>query len=274
MAEYIIQEETLINIADAIREKEGGSEVGPVALTWDGDTTGKLCFLMGGAYEYYKISDFVFSNEELKAGTATYVEETGTVRTVPFADVWHIFQEAEAIGDELTYLGEVLVLRDVSQSEFGEMFTNGEPETGTFFPKLNAEHTTSFTTTATIGGGLIPVPDFAPRILALSGGEQATPEISVDESGLITATAGDKSATKQLSTQSGKTITPGATEQIAVAAGKYVTGDVKVAAVESTGGGSMFATYASGNIPVYETGRATSVFACAFETNASGSLMS
>ena len=69
-----------------------------------------------------------------------------------------------------------------------------------------------------------------------TGGEQATPVIEVSNGGLITATAGDKSATKQLSTQSGKTITPGATEQIAVAAGKYVTGDVKVAAVENTGG--------------------------------------
>lgn len=67
--------------------------------------------------------------------------------------------------------------------------------------------------------------------------EVPTPVIAVSENGLITATAGDKSATKQLSTQSGKTITPGPTEQIAVAAGKYVTGDVIVAAVESTGGG-------------------------------------
>lgn len=70
-----------------------------------------------------------------------------------------------------------------------------------------------------------------------TGGEQATPVIAVSDSGLITATAGDKSATKQLSTQSGKTITPGPTEQIAVEAGKYVTGDVLVAAVENTGGG-------------------------------------
>lgn len=83
--------------------------------------------------------------------------------------------------------------------------------------------------------------------------EQATPEITVSGSGLITATAGDKSATKQLSTQSGKTITPGPTEQIAVAAGKYVTGDVIVAAVENTGGGSasdMVNTNASGEVCV------------------------
>jgi hypothetical protein len=38
--------------------------------------------------------------------------------------------------------------------------------------------------------------------------EQATPVISVNSSGLITATAGDKYATKQLTTQAAKTITP------------------------------------------------------------------
>ena len=87
------------------------------------------------------------------------------------------------------------------------------------------------------GTALIDPEDMESEIDGISGGgEQATPEIAVSGSGLITATAGDKSATKQLSTQSGKTITPGPTEQIAVAAGKYVTGDVIVAAVENTGG--------------------------------------
>ena len=87
-----------------------------------------------------------------------------------------------------------------------------------------------------------------------TGGEQATPVIEVSNGGLITATAGDKSATKQLSTQSGKTITPGPTEQIAVAAGKYVTGDVIVAAVENTGGDSE-------GFGVVEYGRANGVLA-------------
>lgn len=90
--------------------------------------------------------------------------------------------------------------------------------------------------------------------------QQATPSISVSSAGLITATAGDKSATKQLSTQSGKTITPGSTEQIAVAAGKYVTGDIIVAAVQSGGSGgfhtsnssssSLAAIDASGNLVI------------------------
>ena len=110
-----------------------------------------------------------------------------------------------------------------------------------------------------------------------TGGEQATPVIEVSNGGLITATAGDKSATKQLSTQSGKTITPGATEQIAVAAGKYVTGDVKVAAVENTGGadGMQIIGYASGIAPDYDHGYAVGVIPISgmLESIASGSLV-
>lgn len=68
---------------------------------------------------------------------------------------------------------------------------------------------------------------------------QATPTISVSSGGLITATAtqaagavaaGTKSATRQLTTKGGATITPGTSEQTAVSAGTYVTGDIKVAA--------------------------------------------
>ena len=67
---------------------------------------------------------------------------------------------------------------------------------------------------------------------------QATPTISVSSGGLITASAtqsggivegGTKSSTKQLTTQGAKTVTPGTTNQTAVASGRYTTGDVDVA---------------------------------------------
>ena len=75
---------------------------------------------------------------------------------------------------------------------------------------------------------------------------QATPVISVSSAGKITATStqtagyvagGTKTATKQLTTKAGTTITPGSSELTAVKAGTYVTGDIKVAAV-SNGGSS------------------------------------
>lgn len=63
-----------------------------------------------------------------------------------------------------------------------------------------------------------------------SGGEQATPEISLNSSnGLITAVAGTKSSTYQLAFQPATTITPAATSQIAVSSGYYTGGNITVA---------------------------------------------
>ena len=64
-----------------------------------------------------------------------------------------------------------------------------------------------------------------------AGGEQVTPVISVNTSGLITATAGTKSSTHQLAFQPAKTITPSTASQIAVSSGYYTGGNITVAAV-------------------------------------------
>lgn len=80
---------------------------------------------------------------------------------------------------------------------------------------------------------------------SVSGATQATPSITVSSGGLITASAdqsagyvssGTKSATKQLTTQAAKKVTPTASEQTAVASGVYTTGIVKVAAVPTETG--------------------------------------
>lgn len=80
------------------------------------------------------------------------------------------------------------------------------------------------------------------QVNAVQTAEQATPGISVNSSGLITASAtqaegyvsaGTKSATQQLSTQAAATITPSTSQQTAVASGKYTTGAVVVGAIPS-----------------------------------------
>lgn len=80
------------------------------------------------------------------------------------------------------------------------------------------------------------------KVAAMPTATQATPTVSVNSSGLITASAtqtagyvaaGTKSGTKQLTTQAAKTVTPSDSEQTAVAAGVYTTGAVKVAAMPS-----------------------------------------
>ena len=62
-----------------------------------------------------------------------------------------------------------------------------------------------------------------------ANGEQATPVISISSNGLITATAGAKSSTRQLAFQAAKTITPSTTSQIAVSSGYYTGGNITVA---------------------------------------------
>ena len=75
------------------------------------------------------------------------------------------------------------------------------------------------------------------NVNAMPTATQATPSISVDSAGEITASAtqpagyvpaGTKQATKQLTTQAEKTVTPTTSDQTAVASGRYTTGAVTV----------------------------------------------
>lgn len=72
---------------------------------------------------------------------------------------------------------------------------------------------------------------------AMPTATQATPSITVSSAGLITASAtqsagyvaaGTKSATKQLTVQAAKTVTPTTSNQTAVASGRYTTGAITV----------------------------------------------
>lgn len=129
------------------------------------------------------------------------------------------------------------------------------------------------------------------NVNAMPTATQATPSISVSSGGLITASStqtagyvasGTKSATKQLTTQAAKTVTPTTSNQTAVASGLYTTGAVTVAGDAnlvagniksgvsifgvagsyegSGGGGSGGGEYVSGNVtyyvedPMYEPG--------------------
>lgn len=72
---------------------------------------------------------------------------------------------------------------------------------------------------------------------AMPTATQATPSITVSSTGLITAkstqsagyvVSGTKQATKQLTTQAAKTVTPTTSNQTAVASGRYTTGVITV----------------------------------------------
>ena len=107
-------------------------------------------------------------------------------------------------------------------------YVNGSKVTGSIATKSASDITASGKTVT------VPAGYYASSAnKSVETATQATPSISVDTSGKITATseqsggyvtAGTKSATKQLSTQAAQTITPG-TEDKTIASGKYLTGD-------------------------------------------------
>ena len=106
-------------------------------------------------------------------------------------------------------------------------YVNGSKVTGSIAAKSASDITASGKTVT------VPAGYYASSAnKSVETATQATPTISVDNSGKITATseqsagyvaAGTKSATKQLSTQAAQTITPG-TEDKTIASGKYLTG--------------------------------------------------
>ena len=110
---------------------------------------------------------------------------------------------------------------------------DGNVVTGTILTKI-AGHVTASGATVTVPAGY-----YASQVTkSVSGATQATPSVSIDANGLITASAnqtagyvaaGTKSATKQLTTKAAATITPGTANKIAVAKNVYTTGAITVA---------------------------------------------
>lgn len=114
-------------------------------------------------------------------------------------------------------------------------YVDGEKVTGTIPTKTESNLTASGATVT------VPAGYYATKATkSVATATQATPSVSVNSSGLITATAtqtagyvaaGTKSGTKQLTTQAAKTVTPSKSSQTAVESGVYTTGAVTVAAI-------------------------------------------
>jgi hypothetical protein len=134
---------------------------------------------------------------------------------------------------------------------------SGNVITGTIATKTSSNLTASGATVT------VPAGYYASQATkSVATASQAVPSISVNSSGVITAasyqidgyvSAGTKSATKQLTTQAAKTITPTKSSQTAVASGRYTTGTVTVAAIPSTYITTTDATAAAADIRTGKT---------------------
>lgn len=116
-------------------------------------------------------------------------------------------------------------------------YARGEEITGTIAIKTSSDLSASEATVT------VPAGYYATNATkSVATVTQATPTISVSDAGVITASVtqaagyvneGTKSNTQNLTTVAGDTITPATSEQTIVSAGSYVTGDIKVGAIQT-----------------------------------------
>lgn len=136
-------------------------------------------------------------------------------------------------------------------------YVNGQKVTGNIVTKTSSNLTASGATVT------VPAGYYASQAAkSVATATQATPSVSIDANGKITATstqsagyvsAGTKTGTKQLTTQAAKTITPTKSSQTAVAKDVYTTGAVTVAPIPSQYITTTDATAASDDIVTGET---------------------
>lgn len=144
-------------------------------------------------------------------------------------------------------------------SETKSVTTNGNvtPTSGKLLSKVTVNVPTGPARTAdsvTVSGATVSIPAglYSTAVSkSVATATQATPSISIDAAGKITAsavqtagyvTAGTKTATKQMTVQAAKTVTPSAYAQTVVAKNVYTTGAVTVAAISTQAKSTNMAT--------------------------------
>ena len=202
--------EKMTAVADAVRAKTG--------------KTAKLT-LDNMASDLNSIANRTSS--DLTASGATVTVPAGNYKSQATKSVATVTRASTSISTSVDDTNDKITL--TASNDQGTGYVTGSNQTATK------------TITLTASGATVTASDGSKSISkSVATATQATPSVSIDNSGLLTATAtqtagyvsaGTKSGTKQLTVQAAKTVTPSTSEQTAVASGVYTTGAVKVAAI-------------------------------------------
>lgn len=253
MAKYVINDATLAGIANAIREKAGSAE--PIR-------TNEMAEKIRGINVGLDTSDADATANDIAQGKTAYVDGQKVTGNIGIIDQTQWLYDAPptwwdgdnggvaiqfyAQNGRLIFEQDAGVVQVINRTKFGDA-TDADVAEGKTYTSENGLKRT--------GTKQAPVPV-----------TQATPTITVDDFGLITAkstqgaglvSAGTKQATKQLDTLEAQVITPGTDNQI-IYPGVYlkgaqlVMGDANLIAENIKNGISIFGvtgTFAGGGLP-------------------------